>query len=78
MMGFHLAQSLSLCSRLLLPPPDFLGAMGREGKRESTWKLERKTKLEEKETMVGENDSSRGSGLITLAPHAAGRFRSAQ
>ena len=78
MMGFHLAQSLSLCSRLLLPPPDFLGAMGREGKRGGTWKLTRRAKLEETKTMVGESDSSRGSGLITPTPHAAGRFRFAQ
>ena len=63
MMGFHLAQSFSLCSHLLLPPPDLLGAMGRERIRGSTWKLARKTKIEEKKTMVGESDSSRGSGL---------------
>ena len=78
MMGFHLAQSLSFCSRLPLPPPDFLGAMEREGKRGGTWKLARKTKLKEKETMVGGSDNSRGSGLITPMPHAAWRFRSAQ
>ena len=63
MMGFHLAQSLSFCSRLLMPPPDFLGAMEHEGKRGGTWKLARKSKREEKETMVGVSDNSRGSGL---------------
>ena len=63
MMGFHLAQSFSLYSRLLLPPPDFLGAMGCERKRVSAWRLARKTKTEEKKTMVGESDRSRGSGL---------------
>ena len=63
MMGFHLAQSLSFCSRLLLPPPDFLGAMEREGKRGGTWKLARKTKLEEKETMVGESDKQSWLGI---------------
>ena len=78
MIGFHLAQSLSFCSRLLLAPPDFLGAMEREGKHGGTWKPARKTKLEEKETMVGESDNSRGSGLITPTLHAAWRFRFAQ
>ena len=63
MMGFHLAQSLSFCSRLPPPPPDFLGAMEHGGKHGGTWKLTRRAKLEEKKTMVGENDSSRGSGL---------------
>ena len=63
MMGFHLAQSFSFYSRLLLPPPDLLGAMGCERKRGSAWKLARKTKTEEKKTMVGESDRSHGSGL---------------